>query len=93
MRQTKPNEAGQPVAMKFINLATCSENYKKRFFPREIQALRTLKNPHLVPVHEIIVDKKVRYFVVMELCKEDLLKEGRSGPTFRRMSAESGADK
>lgn len=72
----KATKAGKRVAIKFINLYTTSANYRKKFFPRELEATRTLKNVHLVPIHEVIAEKAgMRYFVVMELCKSDLLKE------------------
>lgn len=74
--KTKPSEPPVKVAIKYISLYTTSDNYKNKFFPRELEATRTLRNPHLVPIHEIITEKTgMRYFVVMELCKSDLLHE------------------
>lgn len=74
--KANPSEPPFPVAIKFINLNTTSKNYRKKFFPRELEATRTLKNAHLVPIYEVICEKGgMRYFVVMELCKSDLLKE------------------
>jgi serine/threonine protein kinase len=72
----KATKAGKKVAIKFINLYTTTTNYRKKFFPRELEATRNLKNVHLVPIHEVIAEKAgMRYFIVMELCKSDLLKE------------------
>lgn len=76
VNRKRPTDPPVPVAVKFINLETTSENYRKKFFPRELEATRTLKNVHLVPVHEVISEKNgVRHFIVMELCKSDLLHE------------------
>ena len=72
----KPADPPIRVAIKFIDLNTTSANYKKKFFPRELEATKSLKNAHLVPIYEVISEKGgMRHFVVMELCKSDLLKE------------------
>ena len=70
------NKKSIKVACKMINLKTKTARYREKFFPREIEATRTLKHRYLVHVYEVINDSTGTFcFIFMQLAKSDLLKE------------------
>ena len=73
----KDHAAGKVrVAVKYIDLATQSPEYRNKLIEREILASRSLHHAYIVPMIEVIVsDDKQRIWLVMELEDRDLLQE------------------
>jgi serine kinase len=75
------NHKSTTVACKMINLKDKSARYRDKFFPREIEATRTLQHKYLVHVYEVVNDSTGNFcFIFMQLAKSDLLKEIEKGP-------------
>lgn len=64
------------VACKVIDLKTKTARYRDKFFPREIEATRTLQHRYIVHVYEVVNDSAGNFcFIFMQLAKSDVLKE------------------
>lgn len=59
--------AGKEVAIKSINLSKTSDNYRRKFLPRELTILRKINHPNIVKVFEIL-QVSDRIYIVMQFC-------------------------
>eukprot|EP00912_Choanoflagellata_sp_UC4_P001631 UC4_evm4s1043 len=56
------------VAIKIISLKKAPESFIKKFLPRELEAIRSLKHKNIVEFLEVVTSKD-KIFIVMELAK------------------------
>lgn len=59
--------AGKEVAVKSINLSKTSDNYRRKFLPRELTILKKVNHPSIVKIHEILQISD-RVFIIMQFC-------------------------
>ena len=75
----KAKYKGRNTAVKIINLDKTSNDYRNKFFPREIYALDKLKHPNIIEIVKMFALKN-QFFIFMELAQGgdilDLLKGG-----------------
>ncbi|XP_072535046.1 testis-specific serine/threonine-protein kinase 6-like isoform X3 [Salminus brasiliensis] len=60
------------VAIKIIEPKQHSREYRSKFLRRELEILKTLRHPHIIEVHEIMV-RQGQVLIVMEAAATDLM--------------------
>ena len=64
------------IACKAIDLKSSSARYREKFFPREVEATKTLRHRYIVHVFDVLEDKVSKFcFIFMQLAMSDLLKQ------------------
>ncbi|XP_075046977.1 testis-specific serine/threonine-protein kinase 6 [Mixophyes fleayi] len=61
------------VAIKVLDHRLASADFSRKFLPRELDILRGVHHPHVISVFELIEINNGLRFIVMELCRTDLL--------------------
>lgn len=64
------------VAVKIISKRKAPEDFLTKFLPREVDVIKILKHDHLIAFYQVI-ETTTRYFLIMEIGKNDLLEEIR----------------
>ncbi|RWS15380.1 testis-specific serine/threonine-protein kinase 1-like isoform X3 [Dinothrombium tinctorium] len=73
------------LAVKIIDLAKTSKNYRLKFFPREVEVLQKLRHKNITAIYEIFTAHTM-VFIFMEYCSNgtaaDLLKQFKELPDW-----------
>ncbi|KAI1305816.1 Testis-specific serine/threonine-protein kinase 1 [Halotydeus destructor] len=65
---------GKNVAVKIIDLSKTSNDFRTKFLPRELEALKKIDHPNIIKIYDIVTEKDKFVFVFMEIAeKGDLL--------------------
>lgn len=56
------------AAVKIVDLANAAEEFRTKFFPRELYALRMLSHPHIIATYDVLSAEN-RIFIFMELAE------------------------
>lgn len=72
---------GKELAIKSINLTKTSENYRKKFLPRELTILKKVNHNNICKIREIL-QVADRIFIVMQFCSRGTIADllHRNGP-------------
>ena len=78
----KADMKGKAVAVKIIDLSKTSEDFRKKFLPRELYMMKKLDHPNIITVHDIFTLKDIRIYIFMDFADGgDILGLIRDGPT------------
>ncbi|KXJ77079.1 testis-specific serine/threonine-protein kinase 6-like [Aedes albopictus] len=68
------NQNVQTLACKVIDVRKCTEEFIKKFFPRELSVLMKIRHPHIIKIHSILKRERM-VFIFMDYAEGgDLLK-------------------